>query len=404
MMKKKITLGIINPSDLSKKSVSGGSSGFLSSILPYLNSKQTIIFGIGKNSAIPWKRYHIETNVKFVPIVNLNFQSKIPMRLKVLIYYILYRNRILNSGVDVLYIHMPECCLPFLKNCKGIPIIYHKHGSANPVARSKFKYGRAILFKKFYEIVLNNIYKSAQWVIAIDRHSFQESNARGAKDRTSLLMNAIDTRKFYPDATLRDEARDRFSLKKTDFAILFVGRIERTKGPGRLINCIPLLNKTKWTCHMFFAGEGSYKSTLDCKFKAMHCSKNVTFLGHVDHEELLAYYNMADVLVLPSDTEGVPMVILEALACGTPVVASNVGGIPDLIRNEVNGTILNDLTPDTIVSAITNILLKQLDRELVSKSVEPFSVSRFLESFDIIVSNVLSFKKYSNNKKRHNEK
>ena len=82
MMKTNITLGIINPSDFSNDEVFGGSSGFLVNILPYLNMKKTVIFGIGFNKTIPWKTYPLDRNVDFIPICKLKFPSKIPMRLK----------------------------------------------------------------------------------------------------------------------------------------------------------------------------------------------------------------------------------------------------------------------------------------------------------------------------------
>jgi len=396
MVPSEITVGIINPSDLSKKGGSGGSSGFLSNILPYLSAKRTIIFGIGLNDTIPWKTHYLESNVEFVPICNLSFPSKTPMRLKVLMYYIRHRKRIFNSGVDVLYVHMPECCLPFLKNNKSIPVIYHKHGSANPVARSKFIYGRTILFRKFYEIVLRLIFKKAHWVITIDRLSYKESIENGAKNRTSLLMNAVDIKKFFPDEVLRNHARKRFGLNDHDHAILFVGRIEKTKGPERLLDCIPFLKEAKHPFHIFFAGEGTYKSHLENCVKTEHYDASVTFLGHIQHAELIYFYNMVDVLVLPSDTEGVPMVILEALACGTPVVASNVGGIPDIVVEGINGVVLDDLSSKKLTSAIIDILSKKIGRKKISRSIEPYSVTNFVRSFDDIISNVIK----KNNKQK----
>ena len=392
MVQSEITLGIVDPSDFSKKTVSGGSSGFLRNILPYLRKKRTIIFGVGIDDTLPWKTHYLKTNVEFVPICNLRFSSKIPMRLKVLICYIRNRKRILNSGVDVLYVQMPECCLPFLDNGKAIPVIYHKHGSANPVARSKFIYGRTILFRKFYEIVLQLIYKKANWIITIDRLSFQKSIENGANNRTSLLMNAVDMKTFYPDSVLRSHARKRFGLKDHDHAILFVGRIEKTKGPERLLDCIPFLKEAKHPFHIFLAGDGTFKSYIENRVKKENYNTCVTFLGHLPHEDLSYFYNMADVLVLPSETEGVPMVILEALACGTPVVASNVGAIPDLVVGGVNGIVLDDLYPEKMTSAIIEILTKKISREEISRSARPFSVNNFVESFDGIVSHVLKQK------------
>lgn len=384
-----ITFGIVDPTDFSKNSVSGGSSGFLRNILPYLNAKRTIIFGIGLNDAIPWKMYHLNAKVDFIPICNLKYPSKIPMRLKVLLNYIRHRHRIVNSGVDVFYIHMPECCLPFLNNRKDIPVIYQKHGSANPVAKSKFIYGRTILFRKFYEYVLQLIYKKAQWIIAIDRLTHKEIIKNRGKKRTSLLMNAVDMKKFFPNGVARNQARKRFALKEYEHAILFVGRIEKAKGPELLLDCIPWLKEREYPFHIFFAGEGTYKTYLENTVMKRNFNASVTFLGHVRYEVLPLLYNMSDVLVLPSETEGAPMVILESLACGTPVVASNVGAIPDLVADGINGIVLDDLSAENLAYGIIEILLSKLNRQEISKSAETFSVSNFVESFDGIISNIL---------------
>lgn len=386
----KVKLGIINPSDLSGGNVTGGSTGFVKNIFPYLNVERTIIFGIGLNSTIPWKIHLLEPNVKFVSICNLKSPSIIPMRLKVLLYYIRYRKRILNSGIDILYIQMPECCLPFLNNRKSIPVIYQKHGSTNPVAKSKYFFGRNILVRKFFELALKFIYKKAQWIIAIDRHTLQEVIKYREEKKSSLLMNAVDVEKFFPDTILRNNARKHFKLPEDYFAIIFVGRIEKAKGPGRLLDCVPFLKEKNLSFHIFLAGEGTYKPYIEKSVKTKNYDTNVTFLGHLPHEKLTYFYNMADVLVLPSETEGVPMVILEALACGTPVVASNVGGIPDIIVDGINGIVIDDVSPKKLTSTIIEILSKKIKRKEISKSVEPFSVNNFIKSFDVIISNVLN--------------
>lgn len=389
MAQNQVKLGIINPSDLSKRNVAGGSTGFVRNILPHLNVKQAIIFGIGLNDAIPWKTQILEPNVEFVPICKLKSPSKIPMRLKVLICYIWHRKKILNSGVEVLYVQMPECCLPLLNNYRAIPVIYHKHGPANPVAKSKFKIGRSIFFQKFFEALLKLIYKKAQWIIAIDRLTLQEAIKYRANDRSSLLMNAVDMEKFFPDRILRSHARKHLGLSQDDFAIIFVGRLEKSKGPERLLDCVPFLKEKIIPFHIFFAGEGTYKPYLEKCVITKHYDTNVTFLGQVPHEKLSFFYNMADVLVLPSETEGVPMVILEALACGTPVVASNVGGIPDIIVEGINGIVIDNLSPEKLTSSIIEILSKRIGRKEINRSVEPFSVNNFVKTFDVIISNVL---------------
>ncbi len=389
LVQSELTLGIIDPSDFSKKLVSGGSSGFLSNVIPHLKAKRVIIFGIGLDDVIPWKTFYLQPNVEFVPICSLRFFSRIPMRFKVLFYYMRYRGKILRSGVDVLYVQMPECCLPFLKNRKNIPVIYQKHGSENPVAKSKFTYGRTIVFRKFYEYVLQLIYKNAQWIIAIDRLTHKEIIKRGGKKRSSLLMNAVDMNKFFPNDVQRNHAREHYALKKYDNAILFVGRIEKTKGPKLLVDCIHWLKNKQYPFHIFFAGEGTYKTYLENYVMRMNYNSIVTFLGHVPHEDLPILYNMSDALVLPSETEGAPMVILESLACGTPVVASNVGGIPDIVADGINGIVLKDLSPEHLATGIITVLINKLSRQEISESIKTFSASSFVDSLDIIIANVL---------------
>jgi len=389
MTQKQIKLGIVNPGDHSKADVTGGSTGFLKNILPYLNVKKTIIFGISSNDSIPWKPHVLDSNIDFIPVSNLNYSEKVPMRLKALICYFRNRKKILNSGVDVLYVQMPECCLPLLLNNRDIPVIYHKHGSANPVEKSKFIYGRNILFRKFFDIVIKLIYKKAQWIITIDRSTFQKVKKFRGNNRSSLLMNAVDMNKFSPNFFLRKKTRKHFGILEDELVIIFVGRIEKAKGPERILNCIPILNKGKQRFHIFFAGQGSYKSNLEKYVVNKNYSSKVTFLGHVSYDKLPKLYNMADVLALPSETEGVPMVILEALACGTPVVASNVGGIPDIVVNGINGMVIDELSAENLTSAIIEISTKRIARKEIAKSIERFSVKNFIKSFDNILSNVL---------------
>ena len=376
-------LGIINPADLIE-GVGGGSTGLIANILDYLGVRNIVIFGIGKNKSIPWKYTSINEKVKFVPIVKLKYPSRIPMRLKAMFYYFLNRKKILNSGVDLLYIHMPECCLPFLF-FKSIPVIFHQHGSGNPVALSKYIYGRSFFFRNVFELILKLIYRNADWIIAIDRFCYQKAVKNGADKKTSLLMNAIDIKKYKPNNKFRLFNRQKYRINSNQHVILFVGRVELTKGVMRLLECIPHLDTKKINYHLFIAGEGSYlhnakKYVIEKSFK-----NSVTFLGRVDHDRLPLYYNMADVLVLPSDMEGVPMVILEAIACGTPVVASRVGGIPDIVQHGLNGFLVDDLSPENLSKTIIEILQMENDRILISSTVQKFSSTQFVSQFNTIV-------------------
>jgi L-malate glycosyltransferase len=203
------------------------------------------------------------------------------------------------------------------------------------------------------------------------------------------LLNAIDTETFKPDTAARIEKRNHLGIENDRCAVLYVGRLEKPKGPGYLLECIPFLKSGGLNFHIYLAGDGTYKKHLENYVMRNRFEKEVTFLGQVSHVELPLYYNMADVLVLPSEMEGVPMVILEALACGMPVVASKVGGIPDLIVDHTNGIALDDVSPKKLASGIMDVFRLNLTREQVSQSVAELSANRFVSSLNKIICNLL---------------
>jgi glycosyltransferase involved in cell wall biosynthesis len=279
----------------------------------------------------------------------------------------------MKLNFDVLYIHSPEICLPFLFFNKRSPVIYHQHGFSNALHSSKFFYGEAQIFRKFFDFAMWIIYKKASWIIAIDSIGIQQAKRAGAGQKTSLMLNAVDTQRFSFDKRIRDETRNKLGLSEKDFVIFNAGRIEKQKGLQRLLECIPLLKKKDLQFHIFIAGDGSYKTKLTEIVKNHNYDHLVTFLGRVDHELLPKYYNMADVFVLPSEKEGVPMAILESIACGTPVVANRVGGIPEFLNDGINGMLLNDLSPATIAATILHVYKSQFDRDVVANTVEKLS-------------------------------
>jgi glycosyltransferase involved in cell wall biosynthesis len=390
--KKRYALGIVDPGDVSKN-VSGGSTGFISSVLPYFDEQKVTIFGIGRNGASPWKPSYLRNNITFISVSDLRFPSRIPMRLKCFVSYFLNRKKIIKTGMDVLYIHSPECCLPFLFNNKIVPVIYHQHGSANPVVRSKYAYARNRFFQGIFNLIMKLIYNKADWIIAIDRPCIAQAAQNGAGKKASLLMNAVDTEKFKPNKFERIKLKKHFGLSEDQHALIFVGRIEKPKGPGRLLECVPYLNAQGLDFHVFIAGDGTYRANLEEYVLSHGFETQVTFLGHISNFELPRYYNMADILILPSEMEGVPMVILEALACGTPVVASNVGGISDLIIDAINGMILCELSPERISSAIIDVLHLNITRETVSQSIVKFSAKRFVSEFNKISNQVIAVRR-----------
>lgn len=369
-MNRQPVIGIIVTNDFVKRLPFGGASGFIQNIMHTLGGR-VVLFGAAVNGTSVWQPYQLGKQVEFIGCYPQTIPSRFPLRLQALWGYLRNRRRILASGVDLLYVHSPECALPFLFGGQRLPVVFHQHGSGNPVTTATFRWARNGLLERLFDWIHGTIYQRSAWIIAIDRFCLDQTLAHGAGDKTSLLMNAVDRDQFRPDADLRNTMRQALSCRDDEFVLFFVGRLEEIKQLDRLIAALPLV-RAFMPVRLLVAGDGSHRPRLESLVAELGLGELVTFLGKVSHDRLPGYYNLADALVLPSRMEGVPMVILESLACGTPVIATAVGGIPDLVRNGENGQLLDAAEPATIALALQTVAARGWDRQQVADTVRPW--------------------------------
>jgi glycosyltransferase involved in cell wall biosynthesis len=146
--------------------------------------------------------------------------------------------------------------------------------------------------------------------------------------RVHTVARGVDTSLFAPGD--RAVARDRLKVPNIGKMLLWVGRMELVKGLDVLLEACTLLRQHGNTFRVYVVGDGSLRQALEADSRQRGLSNHVTFVGGVSHDQLPQWYRAADLTVLPSRSEGVPNVLRESLACGTPFVASRVGGIPEL--------------------------------------------------------------------------
>jgi len=385
---KNYIVGIISPTDFVKRYPFGGTSGFIQNIIPFFKQKIKI-FGAGVGDTQLYKEYSLFRNSTFVPLFKISRNTMMPLRLKALIGYLKNKKKIIESGPDILYIHSPESVLPFIfLNKKNVPVVYHQHGSANPVSFSKHLFARNRFFQNVFNVILKTIYKRCDWIIVIDKLCLEQAERFGAKGKTSLMMNAVDRKQFRVDNATRDRMRAKYNCSENTLVVFFAGRLEHVKNVDLLIKSISIAND-KIKMKLFLAGDGTQRAVLEDLANSLNIDCN--FLGQVPHNRLAAYYNMSDVLVLPSKIEGVPMVILEALSCGTPVIATKVGGIPEIV-NKTNGILIENPDPNTIASALVQINKANFTRTQISESVSQFSTEQFAESIEALFAQLIAKK------------
>lgn len=198
---------------------------------------------------------------------------------------------------------------------------------------------------------------------------------KGDPSKMVVIPPGVDVGHFYPIPS--DEAKMYIGLKPDDRMVLFVGRIERLKGVDTLIEAMSCLQikGDSYPVHLAIIGGDPSASREDmtvemARLQAMcddlAMGQTVVFLGKRNQDKLPYYYSAAEVLVMPSHYESFGMVALEAMACGTPVIASEVGGLAYLVRDGETGFTIPDQEPETLCDKLSWLLNDKLLHELMS--------------------------------------
>lgn len=148
----------------------------------------------------------------------------------------------------------------------------------------------------------------------------------------------------------------------------FVGRLTTEKGVLEFVKAIPIAIDLQPDLSFMIVGTGMLDSDIEDILLDQPWASKVTWIKWVDHEKIPHLLNQLKLVVVPSYTEGLPNVILEAMACGTPVLATPVGGIPDLVIDGVTGFLLKDNRPVSIANALCHAMEAEKQLEGIAKN------------------------------------
>jgi D-inositol-3-phosphate glycosyltransferase len=182
--------------------------------------------------------------------------------------------------------------------------------------------------------------------------------------KITIIPPGVDTELFHPHSP--EDAKSRLGVKPCNRMLLFVGRIEPLKGVDTLMRAMALLahERPAWAGNICVAIIGGDPDTSENeeleRLKTIRAELGitdlVTFLGARDQDKLHHYYSAAEMVIMPSHYESFGMVALEAMACGTPVIASEVGGLAHLVRNGKNGLHVPNGNPVELAKAIARLV------------------------------------------------
>jgi len=245
------------------------------------------------------------------------------------------------------------------KSVRKTPLIITTHAIESP-------FGLPKLIKVGYNLVVGlHTLKSADRIIAITRtEAFFLSGLGVAPEKISVIPNGIDLQLFF---SFKDSAPPFLEGNDTPY-ILFVGRIDEHKGLKYLVKAFPQVLREYPDMKLILVGEdwGS-KDELNRIATSVGIQKQIIFTGKISQEYLLKAYSHAKLFVLPSLVEAFGIVLLEAMAFCLPVVATRVGGIPDVIKHGRNGFLVKPMDLKQLSNTILRLLRDQNLRESIAR-------------------------------------
>ena len=180
--------------------------------------------------------------------------------------------------------------------------------------------------------------------------------------RISTIPNGVNGSLFF--ARDKQKARAEIGLPSKQKIVLYVGRLSEEKGISTLIDAVGKLRKRGKNFLTCIVGDGPLKSELQARVDAQGLTEHVHFAGAQDHNTIAIWFGACDIFCLPSLREGCPNVVIEALSSGRPVVASRVGGIPEMLRAET-GILVEPQNVEGFADAISTALFAHAWNEAV---------------------------------------
>jgi len=317
------------------------------------------------------------TAIRFMPVLTLpndNVKHLVPTTIK---YTAALWGRSLSS--DFMHFHRLEPTLATLKWSGKKTLFVH-----NDIQKQIDSSGKkdAILWQRLpaaYLALERLLVDQFDQILSCNTQSLQHYRQRYPKiaQRVSYIKNTVDNEICYPLTwEQREQGRrslaQQMSLAADTRFVLFAGRLHAQKDPILLVRSIATINEPK--VHLLIAGDGDLKNELLAEIDRLGLSAQVTLLGALVQKELAQLMRICNVFILTSAYEGLPVVVLEALACGTPIVTTRCGETPNLLDAQ-SGLVCQERTPSTIADALCQVLLYPEDYpiEACVKAAEPYS-------------------------------
>lgn len=293
---------------------------------------------------------NIVEKIYFVPMTReINLKSD-------LISIIAIRKILRKEKSDIVYLHSSKAGaigrIALLFNFKR-KILYNAHGwyfNANIGKRKK----------KIFSIIEKILAIKTDMIINISQSEYDSAiKYKIAKSKKMCIIeNGIDFSRFKDSNKYREETRTKYNIKEDDVVIGVVGRISEQKDPMTSIKAFELVHKENNKTKLMLVGSGELEKEVLEYARQNNIENDIIITGWVNDVE--KYIPAFDIAILPSRWEGFGLVIIEYMACDKPIVASNVGGIGNIIKNEENGLLINVSDYIELANNINNLIKNEV--------------------------------------------
>lgn len=284
---------------------------------------------------------------------------------------------IVRNKLDVIYAHwvVPSGFIALLaKKVTHRPLIVQVHGSDLRGSWAKHPVMRSLT---------NMTLKRIDGLVTDSKDLMQRAERMGIKiNLKKVVPTGVDLKSLEHGLPVKK--------RKNDIpTILFAGALRRVKGLTFLLDAIPLIKKEIPAFKLIIAGDGPLRDQLENNVKTLHISEYVDFLGQIPNDQLLNVMKSSDVCILPSLSEGTPTVLFEALACKTPLIATRVGGISEVITHKDTGILIEPRNARAIADAVINLLQDNDTRQKLAE--QGYSLIKSQYTIDKTASTLIEF-------------
>lgn len=215
-----------------------------------------------------------------------------------------------------------------------------------------------------------------------------------SKNKLKVIYNGIDLENFpFRKLEARTKIRKELNIEENKKILISVGRLHEAKGCPYLIKAMKILKEKYPHILLIVLGEGPEGKKIEEQIKELKLEKNILLLGQ--KENISEYLNASDVFVMPSLWEGLPIALLEAMACGLPVVATRVGGVPEVVEDGKSGFLVELKNPRGLAEKIIKTLemseeerkkMGERGRKIVEKK---FSIEQMVKEYENLYQELL---------------